>query len=116
MEWSNLAVQIPVVVAFALFAMAVIKVFNGWMEKRDASWQTFLKEQDITDKAFLKEHREAYLSAFTTAMTQVGGDVRDIGDKVDGIAGKIDKHTELLREHDKKLEMAVNEMKIKTSK
>ena len=44
-EWISLLLQVPLVGVFIYFALQQQKIFNAYLERREESWQRFLREE-----------------------------------------------------------------------
>ena len=73
----SLFIQIPLVFAFMWFTLKLQSIFNASLEKRDADWRAFMKQQQ---------------ESWQAALTMLSGDVRDLVKSTEATAALLTQH------------------------
>ena len=86
MDWITVLVQVPIVAAFIWFVLEMDKRQKSYMEKRENSWQEFLRVERQASEANLGK-----------------------------VANRLDALGDVIEKHDQKLDMAIAVMQERTS-
>jgi hypothetical protein len=54
-EWQSLAIQVPVLFAFIIFAFGILSLMFARNKERDMQWQKFFSEQRKEDREVIKD-------------------------------------------------------------
>ncbi len=78
--YISLLIQVPLVGAFIWFALRLISIFMASLDRRDASWQTFLEQQ-----------RKQNNDAIASMAARFADEIRTMGKELSEIKGMIGK-------------------------
>jgi len=98
-------IEVPVVLAFIIFAIAMFKYFQKWSDSKDKIHKEHLEKSESNWRKFLEDQRDSFLKS-----------ISDITCAVSEMREKQEEHSRLLAEHDKKLDVAIARMDGKSNK
>ena len=76
--YIGLLIQIPLVGIFVWFALELIKSFNASIDRRDAAWREFIKQQQQTNNEAIAHMAERFAD-----------EIRTLGKEVSNLHGKM---------------------------
>jgi hypothetical protein len=100
-DWFELGklTEVPYLLAFIIFAVLLFKYFQRWSDAKDKVHIERMEKSEAAWRVFLIDQRNDFLKS-----------ISEITCAVADLRRKQEEHTEMLAQHDKKLDLAIAKM------
>jgi hypothetical protein len=89
-------IEIPMVLAFIIFAAMLFRYFQAWSNAKDKMHIERMERSETNWRNFLTEQRDAFLKS-----------INEITCEITEVKKRQEDHSKILAEHDKKLDIAI---------
>lgn len=117
--WMIIAREIPTVAAFFLLIVFVLKWIATIINKRDEQWQEFLQnieegrgEREEQWRSFLEGQQQASAALTREHRDQMVNSLKEVAKNLEQLAREHDLFRSSLEVHDRKVDVAIAELKI----